>query len=222
MSFFDREVNHEFFSLTEDDLRKSDIPYMEIEFLNKWNFYAHTKDSRVWNDESFEHLCSFETIYEMWDSFNDITRVIDDDYMFFLARDGVSPSESNNEHTHLWWITISEETIGNETNALHAWLNIMISIVGQKIFKDYENYQDIINMMSVTKKYYEKGNRQPEYIFKIYVNKDVSDRNLYRKINLGHDNFLSFSKNGKFIENKREHKPMKVKRNNQCYRKNKK
>ena len=216
-----KEFEYEFFSQTKNQLRESDIAYNNIELLTGWKLYAHLKDSEVWNDDSFEELWSFVTLYELWDSFKDVNTIVDDEYLYYLVRDGIGPSESNTEHTHLWWITFSQETIGDETSALNAWLNIMLSIVGQTIFKDHEKYEDVINMMSVTKKKYTKGNRQTEYIFKIYVNMDVSDRNLYQKINLGNGNVLDFSVNGKFLENKREDKP-RIKRNNQGYRKIKK
>ena len=199
------QIDHTvFLSMTEEEILEK--KGNELELQHTWYYWSHDMDDDNWSEETFEKHFEITTVYELWKVLNYIKNV--QLVMHFLVREGTSPCWDNPNNSHLWWIK-RRNICGEE--ALCAWMDLVIAVTGLGVFKNQEDYSDIINNISVSHK-------DGDYVFKIMLNKRVEDPSLYNNIKIGKEFTFDFVKGGRFIENtggkkNNENKPKKKYKN---------
>lgn len=181
-------VDHTFLNIPEEDI---DIYRLrDYELHHNWIYYHHDDDDD-WSLDSFKVVFELNTVYDLWDAFNQIKTVQNGKH--FIVRDDVSPCWDNPENSHLWWIKRKKMSI---SEAMCAWTDLTMCATGLCIFKEKDNtfYQDAVNSISVS---YKDG----DYVFSIMLNKNIDDPSVYNTIKMGNDFSFDFVNGGRLIEN---------------------
>jgi len=181
------QLNYKFLRMTEEQI--SELPSEDLKFAHKWVYYHHDNDDDDWSEESFVKVFEISNLYELWKVFTFLETV--QRGIHFLVREGTSPCWDNPINSHLWWIKRKNQT---DNEACCAWADLAISVIGLRIFKDFESHKDVINGISISYK-------DNDAVFKIMLNKKIDDPKMYNSISLGTDYIFDFIKGGRLIEN---------------------